>query len=182
MAMSALLSRNSLAPGFLAQIVMDSNCRVEKTWYTTKVTADTALSTPFELLRSASLKLEQSRGQKSFSQQTSLDYNGRKLVDGQLEATSEPFKATLTVNQPHPMVLSATDITNGKPGKTVGEILINWNRDEPRSNVRLTADYTDTSSLPALSQRDLTLSLVHPLRSMSIYGALAYSQVRGCLV
>ena len=79
--------------------------------------------------------------------------NGDKLIDADLAtANGDLPEVTLTLTEPYNMLYSASRTSEG------AELTLDWDRNDPSSNLRVTSRFTDSSDSTTL-QHDLNLQV-----------------------
>lgn len=80
--------------------------------------------------------------------------NGDKLVDLDLATVNGDLpEMTLTLREPYAMLYSLSRTSDG------AEATLDWDRNDPSSNVRLTSRFTGSTSDVANTQHDLELKV-----------------------
>ncbi|XP_076472801.1 uncharacterized protein LOC143302134 isoform X1 [Babylonia areolata] len=142
------------------EIVMDGTWRHDNSWYERQLHTDVSLSTPFQALRRTSWVLEHHGSQDKYEHKMTGSLNGDKLVDLDISTlTGDLPQVTVTLAEPHPMQYSLARTNEG------AELGLDWDRNDPNSNLRVTSRFTDSSDSNGL-QHDLDLKVVHPSRTV----------------
>merc|ERR1719310_330383 len=95
--------------------------------------------------------------------------NGDKLVDLELATvTGDLPQVTLTLSEPYVMQYSLSRTSEG------ADLGLDWDRNDPNSNLRVTSRFTDSSDSNSL-QHDLDLKVIHPSRTVGAKYNLQFS-------
>lgn len=94
-----------------------------------------------------------------YSTQMSGNLNGDKLIDLDLVTlTGDLPEATLTLREPYVMMYSLSRTSDG------AELMLDWDRNDPNSNLRVTSRFTDSSDSSSI-QHDLDVKVSRPKSS-----------------
>ncbi|KAL8574772.1 hypothetical protein ACOMHN_035315 [Nucella lapillus] len=153
------------------EMVMDGTWRHDNSWYERHMHTDISITSPFQALRSTNWVLEHHATQGKYEQKLSGSLNGDKLADLELSTlTGDLGQVTLTLAEPYAMQYALSRSSEG------AELSLDWDRNDPNSNLRLTSHFTDSSDSNGL-QHDLDLKITHPSRTVGAKYSLQSSSV-----
>ncbi|KAL8574776.1 hypothetical protein ACOMHN_035319 [Nucella lapillus] len=153
------------------EMVMDGTWRHDNSWYERHLHTDISMTSPFQALRSTNWVLEHHATQGTYEQKLSGSLNGDKLADLELSTlTGDLGQVTLTLAEPYAMQYALTCSSEG------AELSLDWDRNDPNSNLRLTSRFTDSSDFNGL-QHDLDLKITHPSRTVGAKYSLQSSSL-----
>ncbi|KAK7501815.1 hypothetical protein BaRGS_00006901, partial [Batillaria attramentaria] len=152
------------------EVVIDGTWRHQAGWYDNRFHTDLTISSPFEVLRSGSWLYESHTTQTKREDRVEMSMNGEKCMDTDMTYIMGDLpELTLNVRKPRPMLYTATRTADG------AQIFVDWDRNDPSSNLRLTSRFTDSSD-DSQTQHDLDVKLIHPTRTMGVkYSLLSNS-------
>ncbi|XP_046569575.1 uncharacterized protein LOC124277891 [Haliotis rubra] len=141
-----------------------------------ELTTDLTLVTPFEAAKLTALRFEHHQGSDKYTEKLEADYNGDNILDMDMEISrGSREQGTFTMRKPRPMQLT---LSGEMADENIdGEMFVNWDRDEPESNIRIQTTLTDRSR-QSLLNKDLTLKFIHPTRTVGIIGNVLSSQLQ----
>ncbi|XP_076436385.1 uncharacterized protein LOC143275928 [Babylonia areolata] len=142
------------------EIVMDGTWRHDNSWNERHLHTDVSLSTPFQAARRTNWVLEHHATQGKYEHKMTGSLNGDKLVDLDLSTlTADLPQVTVTLTEPYSMQYSLARTDEG------AELSLDWDRNDPNSNLRVTSRFTDSTDSNGL-QHDLDLKVIHPSRTV----------------
>ncbi|KAK7094147.1 hypothetical protein V1264_007812 [Littorina saxatilis] len=145
------------------EVVMDGTWRHDNSWYERHLHTDVTLVTPFDAVRNTNWMLEHHATQGKYEQKMAGSLNGDKLVDLDLATVNGDLpEMTLTLREPYAMLYSLSRTSDG------AEATLDWDRNDPSSNVRLTSRFTGSTSDVANTQHDLELKAIQPSRTVGM--------------
>ncbi|XP_067679783.1 uncharacterized protein [Haliotis asinina] len=155
------------------QIVLDGSYIYSSDFMEKHLSADASLSTPFEMLREAALKIEHSQGNERSTQTIEADYNGETVLDVDMEYNkANKHESIITFRKPRAMQYTVSGEFGDRNIET--ELFVNWDRDEPESNVRFQTSLNDQSAANTIDKA-MTIKLIHPARTLGVAGTIAKS-------
>ncbi|XP_071088621.1 uncharacterized protein [Haliotis cracherodii] len=158
------------------QIAFDGSYQFLDSLYEKQLTTDFTLVTPFETAKLTALRFEHHQGSDKYTEKLGADYNGNTVLDVDMEISrGSREQGTFTMRKPRPMQLTLSGEIADK--NIDGDMFVNWDRDEPESNIRIKTSLTDRSR-QSLLNKDLTLKLIHPSRTVGIIGNVLRSQLQ----
>ena len=154
------------------EIIMDISSRSHNDWNDRVLSFIAVISTPFNTARRESLKIEQSIGSDSYSNKIEVEHNAETILDMDIDYSKYPrYEASVTVRNPRPMRYAVSGRLDGNAFD--GDMMLNWDKNEPNSNVRFETSYGDKEGL---LDKDIKFKLIHPVRTMGITGSLKSTQ------
>ncbi|XP_071116773.1 uncharacterized protein [Haliotis cracherodii] len=158
------------------QIAFDGSYQFLEIYNEKQLTTDFTLVTPFETAKLTALRFEHHQGSDKYTEKLEADYNGDTVLDMDMEISrGSREQGTFTMRTPRPMQLTLSGEIADK--NIDGEMFVNWDRDEPESNIRIQTTLTDRSR-QSLLNKDLTLKFIHPSRTVGIIGNVLTSQLQ----
>ncbi|XP_041357844.1 uncharacterized protein LOC121374798 [Gigantopelta aegis] len=150
------------------EIILDVSSRSHNDWNSKVLTFDVVMSTPFEIARHESLKFEQSIGSDTYAHKIEVEHNAETILDVDIDYSKYPrYEGSIAVKSPRPMQFTVSGRLEGKSFD--GDLMLNWNKNEPNSNVRFETAYGDKEGQ---LDKDIKFKLIHPVRTMGITGSL----------
>lgn len=142
-------------------------------WKGTNVVGEVSISTPFERLRKAGVRFEDNSLRKRRSAEVNIDYENRKIVSvkGSRVVNGE-VSVDVDISSPRPMKLRASGQV--KPAAADGSLFADWDSRDPRSNIKISGDYSDGSDAYS-SKREARLNFIHPEHTASVSAKLEKS-------
>lgn len=117
------------------QVVVDGMFSSKDYWYNKEVSAEVAIVTPFEKLRSGKVRVEHSQTDKKYVPKVEVSLNGNTLLDADAELLlADNPSSAITVRKPQPMQVTAAMTSDNE--KRIGDVFVNWNRNDVNQNIR----------------------------------------------
>ncbi|XP_046361600.2 uncharacterized protein LOC124138779 [Haliotis rufescens] len=155
------------------QITLDGSYVYSSNFAEKQLSADASLSTPFKPLRQAALKIQHSRGDERSTQTIEADYNGETVLDVDMEYhKANKHESIITFRKPRAMQYTVSGEFADNSIDT--DLFVNWDRDEPESNVRFQTSLNDQSGRNTIDKA-MTIKLIHPARTLGVTGTIAKS-------
>ncbi|KAL8597069.1 hypothetical protein ACOMHN_057558 [Nucella lapillus] len=153
------------------EVMLDGTWRHNNRWYERHLHAEVSMTSPFEAVRRTGWLLEHHSTQGQYTHKMTGSLNGDKLVDLDLDTqTGDLPKVTLILNEPYAMQYSAARTSEG------GDLSLNWDRNDPNSNLHMTSHFTGSSD-PSNLKHDLDLKITNPSRTVGAKYSLQSSSL-----
>ncbi|XP_050403910.2 uncharacterized protein LOC126819756 [Patella vulgata] len=146
------------------QITLDGGYTSSDSLYRKQYSGDFSMVTPFETIHSVNLRSTLNNDAQKYTGKVEADYNGDTLLDvGTEYMYGDSYHSSVTMHKPRPIEATMSGQYNDK--ELNADIFVNWNRDEPNSNIRLLAASQFGDS------KELNIRVVNPMRTVAMKGS-----------
>ena len=167
------------------QVTMESSWKQTNGWNGKQYAAEIVMTSPYSVMRQGSMKVEHEYSSDKYTGKIQADLNGETVVDADMDyAISARHEASINMRKPKPMHLTLSS-SKADDNNIDSDLYVNWDRDEPDSNIRFQTVYNDNSGSHNTA-KDLKLKVIHPSRTVGIVGSVVntprHTKSRGELI
>ena len=153
------------------QIITDITWESQNAWGRKESLIDIAFSSPFHIARQFTVKYEIATETGKFTQKIEAEINGHPFLDIDVEYTlNTRHEGSLIIRHPYPMHFTVSGLNTDKGFD--GDMMLNWNKNEPHSNVRFQTEY---ESRAGHLNKNFGFKVIHPTRTVGILGKLKHN-------
>ena len=148
-------------------IVFKEVYKYENTWDGDHLISEFELTTPFTVIKQSALKIEHIRTTDKYNEKYEAEYNNKPLLDLDVEYSTGP-RHDASISTKHPRPMSLTVIGYKTKNNMNSEIILNWNKQNPNSNLHAQMMYMWGDN------KDVEFKLIRPSRTIGFVGSLKH--------